>query len=147
MDADTRRAWIFAGLAALFLLIIIVYAVSRSDGDLEGTAWRVDHLVVDGAETAPIDGTTITMTFAEGTVAGSGGCNNYQGNYEVDGDRLSFGPLAATERFCGDPPGTSDQEFVFFGLLATVDSFSIDDGRLLLIADGAMSMVLEAHDG
>ena len=146
MHGDKRTAWIVSGTATLFLLIILVLAVSSSDGDLDGTDWMVDRLMVDGDETTPIDGTTMTIAFTDGMVSGSSGCNNYQGNYEVDGDGLILGPLAATQRFCDDPPGVSDQELVFLGLLGAVDSFSIEGDELVLKADGTASIVVGPLD-
>lgn len=57
---------------------------------LEGTAWAV----VSGVE-APADAIP-TLTLEDGNASGFGGCNTFRGGYEVDGDSIAIGPLAAT---------------------------------------------------
>ena len=50
-----------------------------------------------GAVSSVVAGTTLTAIFAEaGTVAGSGGCNDYSGPYTSDASTIKIGPLAAT---------------------------------------------------
>ncbi len=51
--------------------------------------------------TVVAEGIKITATFnPDGTVNGSGGCNNYTGGYTLAGDQISVGPLASTMMFC-----------------------------------------------
>ena len=84
---------------------------SAPDATLTGQEWS---LVTIGG--APIPGSGITATFGEdGTVTGSGGCNDYTGPYTVDGESLSVGPLAATRMSCG--PVTDDLERTYLEAL------------------------------
>lgn len=83
----------------------------------------------------PINGDIpLTLKFqADGTVSGSGGCNTFTGTYTMDGESLSFGPLAATKKMCG--PAASEQEFTYFRFLAQINKFKVEDEELELFAD------------
>ena len=54
-----------------------------------------------GAVSSVVIGTTLTAIFTgAGTVAGSGGCNDYSGPYTSDASTIKIGPLAATQKAC-----------------------------------------------
>ena len=92
-------------------------------------------------------GNEITAVFGEdGSLSGSAGCNNYSGTYEVDGEKLSIGPLAATEKFCEQPEGTMDQESEYLAALQTVASWSID-GDLLDLRTSESSRAVSYNAG
>jgi len=74
--------------------------------DPAGTDWQLTAL--HGAE--PIPGTTITLLFSEDTISGSGGCNHYEGSYEISGDSLVLTDLFWTEMGCMEPAGILEQE-------------------------------------
>jgi heat shock protein HslJ len=63
----------------------------------------------------------VTMVFDDtgDRVFGSGGCNRYNGPYTEDGDRLTFGVLAATKMMCIDMTG----EDAYFAMLEKVALF------------------------
>lgn len=63
-------------------------------------------------------------------VVGSGGCNRLTGDFERDGDRLSFKPLASTRRACIG--GGMDTEDAFLAALPKVRAFRIAGLRLAL---------------
>lgn len=86
----------------------------------------------DGTMTTPI--TIPTLTFEDGSASGNASCNQYFGSYEIDGSSLTFGPLASTEMFCGEP-GVMDQETAYLAALASVDTWSID-GETLILSSG-----------
>ncbi|MCB1313143.1 MAG: META domain-containing protein [Sedimentitalea sp.] len=98
---------------------------------LTGAEWRVEDLngagVIDNAQT--------TLTFdADGSVYGSGGCNRYNGGFELDGDTLKIGPVAATQMACAE--AVSNQEWTFFQLLDAPLTVSFSEtGALILTAD------------
>ena len=94
-----------------------------------------------GGAQSVVAGSTVTAVFAEdGTVAGSGGCNNYNGTYTVDGANLTFGPLASTKMMCEDE-GISNQEAAYFAALDKVTTFAFaGQGLQLRDADGALQV-------
>ena len=98
-----------------------------------------------GAVASVVAGSTVTAIFAEdGTVAGSGGCNTYNGTYTVDGAALDFGPLVATKMACADQ-AVSQQESSYFAALDKVATFGFNGDRLeLRAADGALQVEYRA---
>lgn len=75
-------------------------------------------------------------------VAGSGGCNRLSGGFELDGDRLRFGRMAATRMKC---PDGMEQERRFLKALEQVLGYPIRDSHLeLLDANGAVTLRFEA---
>lgn len=119
------------------------------DGRLVGTEWSVVKL--QGADLVP--GTSVTLQFGEGTVAGFGGCNRYghgevdgkvtAGWYSQDGDRLSIGPVAANAMGCV-PAGITEQETRYFQALTAVQRFAIPGDSLTLFgADDTVLLELD----
>ncbi|MCB0132418.1 MAG: META domain-containing protein [Caldilineaceae bacterium] len=99
---------------------------------LAATSWTVAALQVNQV---PIPDSQLTLAFDDaGGASGSAGCNNFQGTYTVTSDGLVFGPLAATERSCGEE--LDSQEQLFLGLLRATATFALVDNQLVLF-DGA----------
>jgi len=125
-----------AVMAGVALLLILALAVASSGDQLVGTSWRATSIVVDGANTPVLDGSTVTAIFDDTTMRGFGGCNSMSAGYEVSGSSLIFGQVLSTMAFCDDPVGVFDQEVAVVSLLASVDEFSINGDQLVLLADG-----------
>jgi heat shock protein HslJ len=66
---------------------------------IEGREWRVNAI---GGE-APGGPSPATLTFAEGRVTGTTGCNRLTGGYALDGDRLTMDGVATTRMACPGP--------------------------------------------
>lgn len=112
--------------------------------ELTGTRW-VATMINNGkgAVSGVVDGSTVTAIFAEGgKVAGSGGCNDYNGTYTVDGASMKFGPVASTKKLCNDPAGVDEQEAAYFIALGNVTTFAFDGDRLQL-RDGTGALQVE----
>ncbi|MCA9363205.1 META domain-containing protein [Candidatus Kaiserbacteria bacterium] len=69
-------------------------------------------------ELAPNQTDTFKLNFSEDTVAISTDCNSLSGNYTVEGNQITFGPMMSTRMFC---EGSQEQEFA--GMLMQVQSF------------------------
>ncbi|MBT2468689.1 META domain-containing protein [Streptomyces sp. ISL-66] len=73
------------------------------DAPLIATAWTVNSLV-DGGTTASVpagaEGAARFTVGADGSASGSLGCNRFNAKATVDGDSLTFGPLATTRMAC-----------------------------------------------
>ena len=142
---DDRRPLVVIGLISmLFLLVVLAYAVASSEPGLDGTGWEMDTIVVDGSMTPAIDGAPVTITFGDGSVDGSAGCNEYFGSYEDDDGSLRFGDLASTLMFCEGAVG--DQEFVYLAHLGEVDRYRIDGDQLTLSSGSTDLVVFTALD-
>lgn len=105
--------------------------------------WQLTEIAgADETMSTPI--TIPTLAFEDGQVAGNASCNQYFGSYEIDGSSISFGQLASTEMFCGEPPGVMDQEMAYLAALATVDTWSMDGETLTLSSGDTPLLVYEA---
>jgi heat shock protein HslJ len=106
---------------------------------LEGVPWVLaSGLDVEGwEETAP------SATFADGTVAGSTGCNRFTASYTVDGDALEIGQIASTRMACAPPADAVEREYV--AALGRVTAWRLENGDLALVdADRAEVLRYEA---
>lgn len=71
----------------------------------------------------------------DGRIAGSGGCNRIFGQAKIEGDRISFGAMGATQMAC--PPAVMNQERKFLDALAATRSWRIDEARRKLVLVGS----------
>ena len=95
-----------------------------------------------GAVSSVVIGTTLTAIFAEaGTVAGSGGCNDYNGPYTSDASTIKIGPLAATMMACTTPAGINEQEAQFLAAMGAATRYTIAGSKLELRDDGGALQV------
>ena len=79
-----------------------------------------------------VPGTDITMTITpEGSVSGHAPVNLFFGTCVIDGEKLTFN-LASTE-MAGEG---LDAEIAFFEALNSVDSFKVENGKLVLMSEG-----------
>lgn len=110
--------------------------------DLAGTNWDViGYNNGKQAVTSVMAGTTLTASFGkDGTLSGSGGCNDYNASYTVTGDQITIGPVAATMKACSDPTGVMDQEAQYLGALESAATYQIEGTVLeLRTKDGALA--------
>jgi heat shock protein HslJ len=90
-----------------------------------------------GGVTSVIADTTLTAIFAQaGTVAGSGGCNDYSGPYTSDAATIKVGPLAATKKLCNSPTGVDEQETQYLIAMQAATKYTIAGTELELRDDG-----------
>ncbi|RKZ17552.1 hypothetical protein DRQ53_03255 [bacterium] len=110
---------------------------------LAGTSWLV-RACNNGSEAvvSVLAGSELTMIFgADGSVSGSGGCNNFRGSGEIEGNALHIGPLASTRRMCMQE-GVSDQESRFLAALEGVATWEIRGERAQL-RDGNGALMVD----
>jgi heat shock protein HslJ len=130
-------------IALLIALIALVPTGCGGDEDggddppLEGTEWTL----VSGVEAVPDDAVP-TLTLEDGTASGFGGCNTFTGGYELDGESITIGPLAATLMACED--AKSAVEAAYMPALEAADAWAIEDGELVLSSGGEESLRFSA---
>ncbi len=108
---------------------------------LTGTTWHATGYNNGlGGVVSLIGGTQITAVFGEdGTLSGSGGCNNYSSTYTAKGDTITINPGASTEKACLEPAGLMEQETAYLQALSTAATYTIQGNALdLRTADGAL---------
>lgn len=95
--------------------------------DLIAVAWRPTHL---GEMPLP-DDTRMRLQFdADGQLSGDGGCNRFSGGFQLDGEKLTIGPVAATRMACPEP--IQSFEFSYYEALQAAQSVQLQDDRLVL---------------
>lgn len=117
------------------------------DGDWErvvNTPWTLTQ--IDGK--APLNSADdspqpLTLELSDdGRAAGFAGVNRFFGSYEsTPAGELRFAALGATRMFRDDPPGLMDQEQQLLATLGEIDSFRIQNGKLVLLSAGKKSLV------
>jgi len=111
---------------------------------LANTYWKLTRLggvpVLVGAKQREPH---LVLREQEMRVTGSGGCNRFSGSYALDGDRISFGQIAATMMACLEG---MDHERPFFDALSRAASWRMERLHLeLLDAGGAQVARFEAR--
>jgi heat shock protein HslJ len=102
---------------------------AESAPTLQGVNWSVTGFNNGRqAVVSPIVGTTLTLTFDQGQVHGSSGCNTYHATYTSEGNRLAIGPVASTRKACSE--GVMQQEREFLAALESVKVWSMSGGLL-----------------
>lgn len=137
----TRRAWHAS------LWDELVQALSEDLGpltltDLEGVTWRLVQL----GRNAPVpEAVSITVSFTEGRLSGSAGCNRYFGEISGGPHELKLGPLGATQRMC--EPAIMAVEDRYLSVLERAMKFGFYLGRLALTyqsAEGIDALLFDA---
>lgn len=111
------------------------------DQSLEGSSWQVlSYNNGKGGVTSLIIGTEITANFeSDNQLTGNSGCNNYFGQYEIDGDSINISGVGATEMACLEPEGLMEQEQQYLAALEIVDTYKIEGLTMeMRTADGAL---------
>lgn len=116
------------------------------DRPLAGTAWQVQSLVSPDAvsTSAALEQSKPTLTIAtDGTTTGSTGCNRFNGQAQITGTTIEFGPLATTKMACVGDVGEVEQA-VLRVLDGKVQS-AIDADQLRLTRDDGYGLILRAQ--
>jgi heat shock protein HslJ len=117
---------------------VMVFAPAKAP--LTGPTWRLVSYGDPEEPTAVLEGTSITAEFDPqtdntGTVGGNATCNGYSTSYTIDGEQISFGPIAGTLMMC---PIGADQEVAYLGALDSAQSYLIAGPFLQITYDGGV---------
>ena len=94
-------------------------------------SWIVEsYAPTPNSQTIPLAGTELTAVFRLQKVAGSSGCNTYEGPYTTNGTLAAIGPLASTRKAC--PDDVMSQETAFLAALQGVGKVDYKGVRLNL---------------
>ncbi len=115
-----------------------------ASGKLENTRWELIEIAggsVAVSEDTPAPGFRLNPQGK--SLRGFGGCNRMTGTYTLKGNRLHFGPIATTRRFCQDIQSLEDR---FLQALHQVNTFSLNGSILELYGDDGLLVRLRAAD-
>jgi heat shock protein HslJ len=99
---------------SMLLALALSACAAISGPTLDGTKWLSTSATEDGADRPLVDGTRISLRFADGQLTASAGCNTIGGAYRIDGDVLVFEGGAMTEMGCDDERHAQDEWLVAF---------------------------------
>jgi heat shock protein HslJ len=119
-------------LAILGALVVASPRSNRAQESPEAAqgSWLAEEIA--GRAVSPEIRSTLEIS-ADGTAAGSGGCNRYRGRVELGPGTVTFSPMAATRMMCAAP--AMEQEQRLFAAFAAVRRFRVAEAKLLLIAE------------
>jgi heat shock protein HslJ len=97
---------------------------------IEGTKWLLSSL----NNKSVLKDSSITLTFADGSIGGSAGCNTYGSKYTANdaGSLTIQDSIVVTKMFCGKPEGIMQQEQEYLDLLLNVTEYTIRRNNLIL---------------
>ena len=120
-------------LLILFMVCLVLSACSSGSksASIAGT-WKLTSYGAANSPTPAVSDVDASITFdVNGTLNGNGGCNSMSGDYKVDGNQITFGPIMSTLMGCDEPRMT--QEGTVHQVLTDTASFKIDDNTLTIL--------------
>jgi len=135
-----KKKLLLTAIACPIALTMLLISCGRPVGSptpvpvhLDGTEWVLTSLNGNSL----IEGTSITLSFAEGVLSGFAGCNGYgggpdSGKYVVTDDGTLTIPhqIAVTVQLCSTPEGIMEQEAAYIEALRSTTSYRMVDDRL-----------------
>lgn len=103
----------------------------------EQAEWRLVHWSENKQTIALVPQAPITLALEQGSISGSGGCNQFEASYRKVGGRIIIDPIIATRRACEQP--RMDQENRFFGALQQVHKAIMAPDDQLTLSYGGTS--------
>lgn len=126
---------------ALFALALT--ACSPSVSAVVGE-WRLVSYGDPASPTPSAPDVENSIVFGEdGKVNGNVGCNGFGGDYQVDGDNITFGPIVSTLMFCEGPIG--EQETVLLKVFQESVSYVLDGDTLTITSPDESAIVVLAR--
>lgn len=93
---------------------------------LTGVRWKLTELMGQEVPTTEPDLTPYLQFGEDGRVSGFAGCNQFTGEYKAEGLRLTFKPMATTQKACLN--GSIEQQFLT--TIQGIDNYSLNDSGL-----------------
>ena len=128
-----RKYKIMVIITMIFLVSVFTLVGCGGSAAIEDIRWILtsygnpDDLGTIIPDTEP----SVSFNSENGQVKGSGGCNSFFGDYEVNGKNLDMkGPFAVTEMWCGDEIGAQESEYLDILLLA--ERYEVENGKLTI---------------
>lgn len=98
---------------------------------LAGSTWRFDDVAGVPVGQVPYRARPELTFEDDGQVFGTGGVNRFRGTYTLDGERLTFGPLATTQ--LAGIPDHEARERAVLELLGGAPNLRVDGDALVLV--------------
>ena len=129
----------FSVFSVLFVLLALAGCVSSPVIDsaagvpLTNTYWQLVSVASQAAPDTGEEQRAHILFLDDGRVRGSSGCNQYMGDYQIEGENLLFGAMASTRRAC---EGNTIEQPLFAAFAKTV-GVNLDGTRLRLLSENS----------
>jgi heat shock protein HslJ len=131
------KKMLFVGLLTVFILAA---CTGGSSASIEGQ-WKLVSYGSTSDQIPAVPDVETSIEFKDGQMSGNVGCNSFSGEYTVDGDTITFGPVMSTMMYC---EAVADQESGTLAVMQGSAPFVLDGNTLTITSeDGASSIVLE----
>ncbi len=135
-----KSIFMICGLAAILVgLAACSGDQSQPTDPLEGTSWQLLFY----RKSTVLEGTETSITFEDGEISGSAGCNSYFGSYQVNNQNLTISPVGATEMYCAEPEGLMEQEAFFLETLNDAQRYELTEERLMIFRSDGEALTFE----
>ena len=140
LDAHFKHLVTFAVITILTVACSASPAGGGTGGTITGTAWKLSSYDVSGTATPVPAGVAADARFAADKVAGSGGCNTFNGSAVVTGATIKIGPLSSTQMACQAP--ANDVETAYLANLGKAASFTATTDALTMFGGGGKPLLV-----
>lgn len=128
-------------LIVLLAVLVVTACSANSPESIQGRWQLISHGSASNQIAAAADADAFIEFGQDGKLSGNVGCNGFGGEYEVNGNAITFGPIMSTKMFCEGPVG--EQEATTLSVLFESATFALDDNTLTITsADGNSVIVL-----
>jgi heat shock protein HslJ len=117
----------------------------QPDMPLMGTHWTVDTVISGTTASSTSNKNRAHLTFANGRVTGSTGCNSLGGDATISGQTINFGSGPITTKMACVDNGVMAQERGILEVLKGDVTYKIESGRLTLTHPGGAGLQLTAE--
>ena len=128
------------GLLALFVLAACAGGTSAS---VSGQWKLVSYGSASSLTPAAVNVDTDIEFGSDGKLNGNVGCNSFGGDYKVNGNQITFGPVMSTMMACLNQSG--DQEMGTLAVLKDSAKFVMDNNKLTVTSADGKSMIVLAR--
>ena len=127
---------------ALLALLILSACSGESTASMEGS-WKLVSYGSAANQTPAAADIDTSIEFKDGRVSGNVGCNGFGGEYEVDGEMLTFDQMMSTLMFCEGPVG--EQEFGTLAVLGESATYVLEGDTLTIISQDGNAVIVLAR--
>ena len=126
-------------LTAAFILAVMLAACSPAKPDISGE-WKLVSYGNVAHTTSALPDVDTSIEFKNGQMSGNVGCNGFGGEYELNGDQITFSGIMSTMMFC---EATSAQEQGVLGVFSDNVALQIqlNSDTLMITSAGGSSVV------
>lgn len=134
---------LLVALAVLPMLLLTACGSLTGPGgaDVDGRSYLSTSVTDNGAPRELVDGTRVGLSFRDGTVTASAGCNTMAGSYRIVDQTLVVDNLGMTEMGC--PGDLAAQDTWLSGLLTSEPAIALEEDTLTLTSGSSVLTMLD----